>query len=78
MSDQLARITTIVCAVGSLDGIGADDDFYEAGVSSIKALQLLMDLEDTFGVSMPDDQFISARTARTLHAIVVDLQEGGR
>jgi acyl carrier protein len=76
--DHLARVTTIVCAVGRLDRIGADDDFYQAGVSSISALQLLMDLEDAFGVSVPDDLFIAARTARALHAIVVGLQEGGR
>jgi acyl carrier protein len=78
MSNQLERVATIICAVGSLDGIGADDDFYEAGLSSISALRLLMDLEDAFDISMPDDQFINARTARALHHIVAGLQQGGR
>jgi acyl carrier protein len=78
MSIQLTQVTTIVCAAGSLAHIDVDEDFYEAGVSSISALQLLMDLEDAFGISVPDDQFISARTPRALHEIVVGLQQGGR
>jgi acyl carrier protein len=77
MSTQLTRVTTIVCAAGSLAHIDADEDFYEAGVSSISALQLLMDLEEAFGISVPDDQFIGARTARALHEIVVGLQQQG-
>jgi len=78
MCDQLTQVTTIVCAAGSLAHIDADEDFYDAGVSSISALRLLMDLEDAFGISVPDDQFINARTARALHEIVAGLRQGGR
>lgn len=78
MSDQLTRVTTIVCAVANVQHIAADEDFYEAGLSSISALRLLMDLEDAFAISMPDDQFITARTPRALHDIVVTLQQGAR
>jgi acyl carrier protein len=76
MTHQLEQVATIVCAVGSLDRIGADEDFYEAGLSSINALRLLIDLEDAFGISLPDDQFINARTPRALQAMIAwQLQE---
>jgi acyl carrier protein len=74
LSDQLTHVTTIVCAAGNLSYIDPDEDFYDAGVSSITALRLLMDLEDAFGISMPDDRFINARTPRALFEIVADLQ----
>jgi acyl carrier protein len=78
MLNQLDCVVKIVREVGSLDRIAADEDFYEAGFSSFSALQLLMDLEDAFGISVPDDQFIIARTPRALHEIVVGQMQGVR
>lgn len=80
MSDDggLERVIGIVCTVGGVSEIGADQDFYEAGVSSIAALSLLMELETAFEVSIPDDAFVNARTARGLHDTVTRLrQESG-
>jgi acyl carrier protein len=74
MLDELERITTIVCEVGKIAHVGPDDDFYDAGFSSINALELLLQLEDACEVSIPDDQFITARTARDLAAIIVQLR----
>lgn len=74
--EALARVAAIVCAIGSIGRIGPDEDFYKAGFSSIGALRLLLDLEDAFGVSVPDDRFIAARTPRALHDIVIGLQQG--
>jgi acyl carrier protein len=70
MAEQVEQITAILCRVGKLDGIGPDEDFYNGGFSSIKALELLLELETVFGVSIPDDQFIQARTARGLAAVI--------
>ena len=70
MSDDLQRIVAVVCEVGKVSGIGPDDDIYDAGFSSINALQLLMELESAFEVSIPDDDFINARTSRALYAVV--------
>lgn len=70
MSDDLLRIVAIVCEVGKVSGIGPDEDIYDAGFSSINALQLLMELESAFDASIPDDDFIAARTSRALYAIV--------
>lgn len=70
MSQELERITEIVYEIGKISGISPDDDIYDAGFSSINALQLLMELESAFEVSIPDDQFIGARSVRALHAVV--------
>jgi acyl carrier protein len=70
MSDEVQRIIAIVCEVGKIRGIGPGDDLYDAGFSSINALQLLMELESAFEVSISDDEFINARSPLTLHAII--------
>jgi acyl carrier protein len=70
MCDEVQRIIAIVCEVGKIHGIGPDDDIYGAGFSSINALQLLVELESALEVSIPDDEFINARSPRGLHAIV--------
>jgi acyl carrier protein len=70
MSDDVQRIIAIVSEIGKVSGIGPDDDIYDAGFSSINALQLLMELESAMEVSIPDDEFIGARTARALHTTI--------
>jgi acyl carrier protein len=75
MSDDLQRIAAIVCEVGKISGIGPDDDIYDAGFSSISALELLMELESALGVSIPDDEFINARTPRALSSVVERLKQ---
>jgi acyl carrier protein len=75
MSEVLQKITAIVCEVGKISGIQLDDDFYEAGFSSINALELLMELESALEVSIPDDEFISARSPRALHAVIERLRQ---
>jgi acyl carrier protein len=75
MSEDLQRITAIVCEVGKISGIDPDDDIYEAGFSSINALEMLMELESALEVSIPDDEFVKARSARALHAIVERLKQ---
>lgn len=50
-----------------------DRDIYDAGFSSIASLELLLELETIYGVSIPDDQFVIARTPRQLRALVANL-----
>jgi acyl carrier protein len=73
LNTDLLTISELIHQVSGVSGIGADQDFYEAGVTSVMALPLLMELEDRFGVSIPDDQFVEARTPRALHRIVSEL-----
>ena len=74
MAGELERVIAVVCSVGKVSGLAPDQDFYEAGVSSISALSLLMELESQYQISIPDDEFIAARTARALHELVARLQ----
>jgi acyl carrier protein len=62
MSANLKQVMETICRVGNLSEVGPDDDFYDAGFSSVRSLELLIELETVFGVSIPDDQFIAART----------------
>lgn len=74
MDQDLETITAKIREVGKVSGVGPDDDFYAAGFSSINALELLLGLEETFGVSVPDDKFIEARTPRALLQMITQLR----
>jgi acyl carrier protein len=75
MQGDLARITAIICNVGKLSHVGPDDDFHKAGLSSINALELLLELETACDVSIQDDEFIAARTPRDLFTIIDRLRK---
>ena len=60
----------VVCQLGSIAKLEPDEDIYVAGLSSIQALSLLLELEGTFDVQLPDTEFVQARTARQLLQIV--------
>jgi acyl carrier protein len=68
-----ARVRAIVSRVARRDAtdFAADADlFRELGVESTAALDLLLSLEEEFGVSIDDQQFGDARTVRALTALV--------
>ena len=71
----VAEIVEMIKRLGKLDSLDPSVDFYEAGFSSINALQLLTELEDRFEVTLIDDDFVAARTALALRALV-DAQRG--
>ncbi len=75
---QMQEVVDIVCNIGGLAGLVPDEDFYAAGFSSIRALQLLMELETRFDVNIPDDEFIKARTASELARMLDRVREAGR
>ena len=75
MVNEMSRVRAIICGVGKIDHIEPDDDIYDAGVSSVRALELLLELEAAFEVSIPDDLFIEARTPRALHNVLVGRQQ---
>ena len=74
MSDEVERIIAIVCEIGKIADVGPDDDIYDAGFSSINALQLLIELESALEVSIPDDRFINARSAQAICAVIESLK----
>ena len=74
-SNNLQTIIELVQTTGKLSTVTSDEDFYEAGFSSINALQLLMELEAAFDVTIPDDAFVTARTCSSLDALVSRLSQ---
>ena len=72
----LPAILDILARIGGIPNLAPDQDFYDAGVSSVSALPLLLEVEDHFGVSIPDEKFITARTASDLQKLVDELRQG--
>lgn len=75
MEETAAQIMAVVRRLGRLSELSPGEDFYAAGFSSVSALELLMELESTFDVSISDDQFIDARSVDGLTAMIVRLRQ---
>lgn len=71
LQDVLAAIRD-VCGV---EGLAPDQDFYDAGVTSVQALPLLMELEVRFDVAIPDERFVAVRNPRGLCTVIQELKE---
>jgi acyl carrier protein len=67
---EIDKIIAIIRQVTGVTELSPEEDFYDAGVSSIAALSLLVELEAAFDVSIPDDRFMTCRTANDLLAAV--------
>lgn len=74
MDADLQNIIAIVKRVGELDELAPGQDFYQAGIDSMKAMDVMLDLENEFGVTVPDDRFIKARTPEALLQLVQQLR----
>jgi acyl carrier protein len=74
-----SRIRGILRRVARLDGEfnPTADLFKDLGVRSVAALELLLSLEEEFGVSIADESFGSARNLEALVALVRGLAPGG-
>ena len=71
----LPTILEILARIGGIPNIAPDQDFYDAGLSSVSALPLLLELEERFGLSIPDERFIAARTAVDLEKLLDELRQ---
>jgi acyl carrier protein len=72
----LPSVIDIIVRTGNVNGLMADQDLYDAGVTSIMALPILLELEERFGVTIPDGEFFSARTPRELADMITGLRKG--
>ncbi len=75
MESEISEVTSLIARIGKIAPPGPDDDFYAAGFSSITALELLTEIETAFDVSLPDDEFIAARSIRALASLVHRLRQ---
>lgn len=72
----LARVMTLVRETGRIGDITPDEDFYDAGFTSLRSLELLLQLEAEWDVTIPDEEFITARSVRSLGELLARLKEG--
>ncbi|HEV2427976.1 MAG TPA: amino acid adenylation domain-containing protein, partial [Acidimicrobiales bacterium] len=70
-----ALVATAVARALDLDGVGANDDFFDLGGDSLAALQVLVALEETAGASLGLADVFEARTVDRL-ALRVDALAG--
>lgn len=75
LSTILPGVIEVIAKTGNLSDLKADEDFYNAGITSVMSLPILLDLEDRYEVSLPDDRFITARSARAIAEIILDLRK---
>lgn len=73
LKSELRQILTDLASLPA--GFDEKADLYgDLGMPSMKAMELLMALEDRYGISVPDDQFIEATTLDSLAALVQRLK----
>ena len=77
MGDE-QRIAEIVSGIGKTGALQPEQDIFDAGLSSIQALELLTELEAVFEVSLPDEGFVKARTVRALHDLISAARNGSQ
>ncbi|HLT03137.1 MAG TPA: acyl carrier protein [Geminicoccaceae bacterium] len=75
LSSRITQVVARVARVADPKLIELDKDLYrDIGVKSTAALDLLLSLEEEFGVSIPDQAFGDARTVGSLVALIGELQ----
>jgi len=72
--EPVVVVAELVARIANISAPAPQDDMYAAGLASTDALELLVELEDAFGISIPDDRFIEARTVGQLAAVVNELR----
>jgi len=69
------KVRAIVAGISNLPAdMPAQANLYlDLGVASVHALQLLTELEEQFGVAIPDDRFVEATSINDLTALMTSL-----
>jgi acyl carrier protein len=75
MSSRVMGVVARIAKIDDASAIPGDQDLYrEIGVKSTAALDLLLSLEEEFGISIPDQEFGDARTVTSLVTLVEALR----
>ena len=72
---DLEALKEILCRLLSRENSVEDEDIYQAGLTSIMVLPLLAEIEDTFQLTVPDADFLNARTPRALAQMIQQLRD---
>jgi acyl carrier protein len=71
----MERLLQLISKVGGINSVAPAASIYDAGFSSVRVLELLLALEQEFGVSIPDKDFMTTRTPQEIWALIERLQE---
>jgi acyl carrier protein len=71
----MERVLQLISQVGGIGSVEPDAGIYEAGFSSVRVLELLLALEDEYGVTIPDKDFMAARSPRQISELIERLRE---
>jgi len=77
MDSVETKIRAIVAEISNLptDMPAGANLYLDLGVASVHALQLLTELEERFGVAIPDDRFVEAASINELTALMTSLTQ---
>ena len=73
-NSTVKTITDTVERVAGITGLAPDQDFYDAGLTSLASLTLLLELEDAFNVSISDERFINCRSVNDVALLIEELK----
>lgn len=75
MQELPIELRQIICHISKLpDDFDATADLYrDLGLDSFRAVDLLLALEECYGVSIPDTQYTAARSLEDLSSMMCDL-----
>lgn len=76
MKEQLRNLIVEIGGLAS-DFDSAANLYLDLGMPSMKAMQLLMDLEERFGVAVPDEEFVDAVSLDALTGLMEKLLASG-
>ncbi|MGC4053287.1 MAG: acyl carrier protein [Paludibaculum sp.] len=70
--EMIEEVRQVVCGI---TGLAPDFDttanlYADLGVPSVQAMQLLTELEERFGIALPDEDFIEAVSLQDLSSLV--------
>jgi len=77
MSEENNTAKTVedtVKRLGEIAELAPDQDFYDAGLTSLASLTLLLELEDAFNVSISDERFINCRSVNDIVILIEELK----
>ncbi|MGE5487642.1 MAG: acyl carrier protein [bacterium] len=75
IESELRRIISAVAGIPNDFGRSAHL-YWELGISSAKALELLLEIEEHYGLTIPDEQFVQATSLEHLVELVSGLSSG--
>jgi acyl carrier protein len=75
MQNLQTQLRRLISEIADMPGdFAADAHLYlELGIPSVKAMQLLMELEERYGVQVPDDEFVEATSLQALTGMMARL-----